>query len=178
MSRVGRKPIPVPENTKVEIKDGTISVTGPKGLLQRKFHYRMAVELKDNTIIVKRPTDTAQDRALHGLTRNLIANMVIGVNDGFSKELEIQGMGFRAVATGKTLNMQLGFTHPIDFAIPEDITIETPKPTQIFVKGTDKEKVGLIAANIRSFYPPEPYKGRGIRYKDEYVRRKVGKAVA
>ena len=136
------------------------------------------VEVKDKQIEVSRPTDSKWHKSLHGLTRNIIFNMIKGVNEGFSKELEIRGTGFRAQVSGKALNLQLGFSHPINFAIAEGITVEAPKPTQIIVKGIDKEKVGEVAAQIRSFYKPEPYKGKGIRYKDEYVRHKVGKAVA
>ncbi|MBL7084690.1 MAG: 50S ribosomal protein L6 [Candidatus Omnitrophica bacterium] len=178
MSRVGRKPIEIPANVKVEIKDSTITVKGAKDQLQRKIHWRMKVEVKNNQIEVSRPSDSKSDKSLHGLTRNLIFNMVKGVTEGFSKELEIRGVGFRAQVSGKTLNLQLGFSHPINFAIPEGIIVEAPKPTQLTVKGVDKEKVGEAAAKIRSFYKPEPYKGKGIRYKDEYVKHKVGKAVA
>ncbi len=178
MSRVGKRPIEIPANTKIEFKDGTIIVKGPKGELQRNIHLRMKVEVKNNQIEIIRPSNSKLDKSLHGLTRNLVFNMVQGVNEGFSKELEIRGVGFRAQVSGKTLNLQLGFSHPITFSISEDIVIELPKPTQIIVKGIDKEKVGEVAAKIRSFYRPEPYKGKGIRYKDEYVRHKVGKAVA
>ena len=178
MSRVGRRLIDIPANTKVEIKDGAIIVQGPKGKLCKNVHPRMKVQVKDNQIGVIRPSDTKGDKSLHGLTRNIIFNMVKGVNEGFIKELEIRGVGFRAQISGKALSLQLGFSHPINFSIPEDINIELPKPTQIIVKGIDKQKVGEVAAKIRSFYKPEPYKGKGIRYKDEYVRHKVGKAVA
>lgn len=178
MSRVGRKPIELAANTKVEIKGNLVTVKGPKGQLQRALHPRMQVKLKDNRIEVTRPSDSKWHKSLHGLTRNLIFNMVQGVNEGFSKELEIRGVGFRAQICDKALVLQLGFSHPVNFNIPEGITIELPKPTQIIIKGIDKEQVGQTAANIRSFYKPEPYKGKGIRYKDEYVRRKVGKAVA
>ena len=178
MSRIGKKPIDIPGNTKVEIKDGTIMVKGPKGELKRIFHPQMKVEVKNNQIEVIRSSDSNIDKSLHGLTRSLIFNMVEGVTEGFIKELEIRGMGFRAQTTGEVLSLQLGFSHPINFAIPEGISIELPKPTQIIVKGIDKEKVGEVAAKIRAFYKPEPYKGKGIRYKEEYVRHKVGKAVA
>lgn len=178
MSRVGRKPIDIPANTQVEIKDGTIIVKGAKGELSRTFNPRMKVEIKENQIKVSRSSDSRMDRSLHGLTRNLIFNMIKGVTQGFSKELEIRGVGFRAQVSAKTLTLQLGFSHPIDFTIPDGIIIEAPKPTQILVKGIDKEEVGEVTAKIRSFYKPEPYKGKGIRYKDEYVRHKVGKAVA
>lgn len=178
MSRVGKRPIDIPANTKVEIKDGSIIVKGPKGQLQKSIYPQIKVEAKDNQIIVMRPTDSKRHKSLHGLTRNIIFNMIKGVNDGFSKELEIRGTGFRAQVSGKALNLQLGFSHPINFTIPEGIVVEVPKPTQIIVKGIDKEKVGEVAAGVRSFYKPEPYKGKGIRYKDEFVRHKVGKAVA
>ncbi len=178
MSRVGKNPINISTDIKVTIKDSTITVEGPKGKLQKPIHPRIKAELKNNQIIVSRASDSIQDRSLHGLTRNIIFNMVQGVSAGFSKELEIRGVGFRAQVTGKVLNMQLGFSHPINFSIPEDISLATPKPTKIVVTGIDKQKVGEIAAEIRSFYPPEPYKGKGIRYLDEYVRHKVGKAVA
>jgi large subunit ribosomal protein L6 len=178
MSRVGRKPIDIPQNTKVEIKDSTITVEGAKGRLQKLIPPRIKVEVKNNQIIVKRSSDSNRDKSLHGLTRNIIANLVQGVTKGFSKELEIRGMGFRAQINDKVLNLQLGFSHPINFPIPEGISLEIPKPTQIIVKGIDKEQVGSVAAKIRSFYKPEPYKGKGIRYVGEYVRHKVGKAVA
>ena len=178
MSRIGKKPIDIPANCKVEIKDGSVTVEGPKGKLKQVIPAPMKVEVKDKQIKVARPSDTKRDKSLHGLTRSIIFNMVKGASEGFVKELEIRGVGFRAQITGKALNLQLGFSHPINFAIPEDITVEAPKPTQIIVKGVDKQKVGEAAAKIRSFYKPEPYKGKGIRYKDEYVRHKVGKAVA
>jgi large subunit ribosomal protein L6 len=178
MSRVGRRIIELPANTKVQIKDGSISVQGPKGQLQKTIHPRMKVEVKKKQVQVLRPTDSKQDKSLHGLTRNIIFNMVKGVTDGYSKELEIRGVGFRAQISGKALTIQLGFSHPINFPIPEGIVVELPKPNQIVVKGIDKEKVGEVSAKIRSFYTPEPYKGKGIRYKDESVRHKVGKAVA
>lgn len=178
MSRIGKRPIDIPANVKVEIKGSEVAVEGPKGKLRRTIHQRIKAEIKDNRIIVTRTTDSNQDKSLHGLTRNIIFNMIKGVSEGFSKELEIRGVGFRAQVSGKVLSLQLGFSHPVDFHIPEGISVEAPKPTQIVVKGIDKEKVGSIAAKIRSFYKPEPYKGKGIRYVGEYVRHKVGKAVA
>jgi large subunit ribosomal protein L6 len=178
MSRIGKKPIDISASAKVQLKDHTLTVKGPKGELNRTLHPRMKVSIKENQIIVERPTDAKSDKALHGLTRSLIFNMVKGVTEGYAKELEIRGVGFRAQVSGKELTLQLGFSHPVKFAIPENITVEAPKPTQLMVKGADKEKVGGVAAKIRSFYKPEPYKGKGIRYKDEYVRHKVGKAVA
>ncbi len=178
MSRIGKNPIDIPAKVKVEIKGSAVTVKGPGGELQRSIHPRIKAALKDNQIVVSRSSDSKPDKSLHGLTRNLIFNMVKGVTDGFGKELEIRGVGFRAQATGKDLTLQLGFSHPINYPIPEGITVQAPKPTQIIIKGIDKEKVGSTAAKIRSFYKPEPYKGKGIRYKDEYVRHKVGKAVA
>jgi len=178
MSRIGRKPIDIAANIKVEIKGSNLTVQGPKGHLERVIHPRIKAELKSKQIIVTRKSDSITDRSLHGLTRNLIFNMIQGVSVGFTKELEIKGVGFRAQAQEKALTLQLGFSHPINFAIPEGISIKTPKPTQISITGVDKEKVGSVAAKVRSFYPPEPYKGKGIRYVGEYVRHKVGKAVA
>jgi large subunit ribosomal protein L6 len=178
VSRIGKKPVDIPTNNKVEIKQGIISIDGPKGNLKKAIHPRIKVEVKDKQIIITRASDSNQDKSLHGLTRSIIFNMVKGVNEGYSKELELRGVGFRAQSSGKVLNLQLGFSHPIVFPILEGISVQTPKPTQIIVEGIDKEKVGSVAAKIRSFYKPEPYKGKGIRYKDEYVRHKVGKAVA
>lgn len=177
MSRIGKKPILVLDKVKVTVDKNVIIIEGPKGKLENKIHHRMQVELKDKEIIVKRSSDLKLDKSLHGLTRSLIQNMVIGVTSGYMKELEIQGVGLRAQVQSKKLNLQLGFSHPINYEIPGDITIETPKPTQIIIKGIDKQKVGEVAAEIRGFYKPEPYKGKGIRYKGEYVRRKAGKAV-
>lgn len=178
MSRIGKKPVQIKKDVKVEIDGSNILVEGPKGKLSFKMHHRMKVEVKDSFLIIKRPSDSKMDKSLHGLTRSLVANMINGVTDGFEKELEIQGVGFRAQVQGRQVNLQLGFSHPINFDIPQGITVETPKPTQIIIKGIDKAKVGETAAEIRSFYKPEPYKGKGIRYKGEYVRRKAGKAVA
>lgn len=178
MSRIGKKLIKLAANTKIEVKDNRIIAKGPKGELNKIIHPRIKVEVKGDQIEVKRAADSKLDRSLHGLTRNIIFNIVKGVSEGFSKELEIRGVGFRAQVNAKILNLQLGFSHPITYNIPENITIEVPKPTQIIIKGIDKEKVGQVAAEIQSFYKPEPYKGKGIRYKDEYVRHKVGKAVA
>lgn len=178
MSRIGRKPIVIPASVTVEIENSKIVVKGPGGELNRTIHPRIKVAIEDNQIKVSRTSDLKLDKSLHGLTRNLIFNMVKGVTDGFSKELEIRGVGFRAAMEGTTLTMQLGFSHPVVYDIPAEIKIEVPKPTQLTVKGIDKEKVGSVAAKIRAFYKPEPYKGKGIRYKDEYVRHKIGKAVA
>jgi large subunit ribosomal protein L6 len=178
MSRIGEKPIQIPGATKVEVKDNSIFVEGPKGKLSLNFSSRISMEIKDNQIVLKRQSDAKSDKSLHGLYRALVSNMIKGVTEGYTKELEIIGVGFKAQAAGNKLNMQLGFSHPVNFAVPEDIKIETPKPTQIVIKGINKEKVGEIASEIRAIYPPEPYKGKGIRYTGEYVKKKVGKAQA
>jgi large subunit ribosomal protein L6 len=175
MSRIGRKPVAVPEAVSVEIGTGTIAVKGPKGELNQAFSLEMAVAQEDGTIVVTRPTDRGEHRALHGLTRSLIANMVEGVTDGFEKRLEIQGVGYRAALKGKNLELALGFSHPVSIAAPEGIVFEVPQPTEIVVSGIDKQLVGQVAADIRKRRPPEPYKGKGIRYKGEQVLRKVGK---
>lgn len=178
MSRVGKNPISVPSGTKVEISGNHISIEGPQGRLSRDIHPRIRAELKDNQIWVRRQSDSRMDRSLHGLFRSLIANMITGVTRGYTKELQIQGVGFRAQLKGKELILSLGFSHPVEFAIPEGVEIELPKPTQIIVKGPDKKAVGEISARIRAVFKPEPYKGKGIRYAGEYVHRKAGKAVA
>lgn len=178
MSRIGKKPIVIPKEVKVEVKDGSIFIEGPKGKLSRKISDRIAVGVKDNLIVVTRSVDTKLDRSLHGLNRALIANMVKGVTDGYTKELEIIGVGYKAQIQGNILNMQLGFSHPINVTIPADVKIETPKPTQIVIKGIDKEKVGLVSTEIRALCPPEPYKGKGIRFVGEKVKKKIGKAQA
>lgn len=178
MSRVGKKVILIPKNVKIDISNGLLHVEGPKGKLQYHLPESIQAELKDSQLIVNRLSDSKMDTSLHGTARSIIYNMVKGVTEGFVKELEIVGVGFRAQVQGKKLNIHLGFSHPINFTIPEGIVIETPKPNQIFVKGIDKVKVGEVAAEIRSFYLPEPYKGKGIKYAGEYVRRKAGKTVA
>ena len=178
MSRVGKRPIEIPKGAKVALDKKKISIEGPLGKLSFNIHFRITVEVKDNNIIVTRPSDSKVDRALHGTTRAIINNMIKGVTEGYSKQLEIQGVGYRAQIAGKNLNMNLGFSHQVEYPMPEGITIETPKPNIILVKGVDKAKVGEVAAEIRDFYRPEPYKGKGIRYTGEYVRRKVGKKVA
>jgi large subunit ribosomal protein L6 len=175
MSRIGRKPVAVPEAVSVEIGTGTIAIKGPKGELEQAFSRDMAVAQDDRTIVVSRPTDRGEHRALHGLTRSLIANMVEGVTDGFEKRLEIQGVGYRAALKGKNLELALGFSHPVAIAAPDGIEFEVPQPTEIVVKGIDKQLVGQVAADIRKRRPPEPYKGKGIRYRGEQVLRKVGK---
>ncbi|HWJ41935.1 MAG TPA: 50S ribosomal protein L6 [Solirubrobacterales bacterium] len=175
MSRIGRKPVPVPDAVTVEIASGNIAVKGPKGELQQIFSSDMTVEQGEGVVTVARPTDRGEHRALHGLTRSLIANMVEGVTDGFEKRLEIQGVGYRAALKGKKLELALGFSHPVAIDAPEGIEFEVPQPTEIIVRGIDKQLVGQVAADIRKRRPPEPYKGKGIRYKDEQVLRKVGK---
>jgi len=176
MSRIGKKPVAIPKDVKVEVKDMVIFVEGPKGKLTQKISARITAEVKDNQVIFKRAADTKLDKMQHGLYRALLANMVKGVTEGYTKELEIIGVGFKAQIQSNTLNMLLGFSHPVNFAIPEGIKIETPKPTHIVIRGIDKQKVGEVATEIRSVYPPEPYKGKGIRFVGEYVKKKVGKA--
>ncbi len=178
MSRIGKKPIVIPKEVKIESRDGQIFVEGPKGKLSRDLSSRVSVEIKDNQAFLKRIADSKLDRTLHGLYRALLANMIKGVSEGYSKELEIIGVGFKAQVQGNILNMQLGFSHPVNFPIPPGIKIEMPKATQIVVKGIDKEKVGEVASEIRMIFPPEPYKGKGIRYVGEYVKKKIGKAQA
>ena len=175
MSRIGRKPVTVPDGVTVDIKPGMVSVKGPKGELSQALSPDMKVTQSDGTLTVDRPTDRGEHRALHGLTRSLIANMVTGVTDGYEKRLEIQGVGYRAALRGSDLEMQLGFSHPVSVKAPEGVTFEVPQPTQIVVRGISKQVVGEVAAQIRKWRPPEPYKGKGIRYADEHVVRKVGK---
>lgn len=175
MSRIGRKPVAVPEAVTVEIAPGNIAVKGPKGELTQTLSQEMAVEQENGTITVARPTDRGEHRALHGLTRSLIANMVEGVTDGFEKRLEIQGVGYRAALKGKNLELALGYSHPVSIEAPDGIEFQVPQPTEVIVTGIDKQLVGQVAADIRKRRPPEPYKGKGIRYKGEQVLRKVGK---
>ena len=179
MSRIGKMPITIPAGVKVELTDdNTITVKGAKETLTRTLHPEMKVEIEGDTITIVRPSDNKMHRSLHGLTRTLVNNMVIGVTDGFVKNLEINGVGYRAAMSGKTLNLTLGYSHPVNFEAEAGITIEVPAPNQIVVKGADKERVGAVAAKIRSFRAPEPYKGKGIKYVDEYIRRKEGKTGA
>ena len=178
MSRIGVRPVVIPKNIKVSVNKSMISVEGPKGKLDFPLSLRVKIAVEEDKIKVSRVSNNKHDRALHGMTRAMIANMIKGVSQGYVKELEMIGVGYRAQAQGKKLTLQLGFSHPVVYAVPEGITVETPKQTQIIVKGIDKQKVGQAAANIRGFLPPEPYKGKGIRYVGEYVRRKAGKAVA
>jgi large subunit ribosomal protein L6 len=175
MSRIGRKPVPLPEAVTVEIAPGNIAVKGPKGELRQTLSQEMTVEQAEGAVTVARPTDRGEHRALHGLTRSLIANMVEGVTEGFEKRLEIQGVGYRAQLKGKNLELALGFSHPVVVEAPDGIEFEVPQPTEIVIKGIDKQLVGQVAADIRKRRPPEPYKGKGIRYRGEQVLRKVGK---
>ena len=175
MSRIGRKPIELPSGVTVTIAPGRVEVSGPLGTLLQVVPQRMKIEQKDGQVVVTRPTDRGDDRALHGLTRTLVANMVEGVAKGFSKQLEIQGVGYRATLKGKDLELAVGFSHSVVLKPRDGIEFEVPVPTQVIVKGTDKQMVGQTAAEIRAVRPPEPYKGKGIRYVGEHVRRKVGK---
>lgn len=180
MSRIGKLPIEIPEGVTVEVKDGTVGVKGPKGELSEKIHPQIKVEIKENQIICTRSDEDKFSRSLHGLSRNLIANMIQGVTKGFEKRLEIQGVGYKAQASGKKITLNLGFSHPIELNAPEGITIEQDKDKKniIIISGINKQIVGEVAAKIRSYRKPEPYKGKGIRYEGEYVARKAGKAVA
>ena len=176
MSRIGRMPVPLPKGVKVEINDHDVSMTGPKGSLSQSFHPEMAIEMEDGTVVVKRPSDSREHRSLHGLTRALLNNMVVGVSEGFTKRLEVEGVGYRAEMQGKTLVLNVGYSHPVNFEPTDDLSYEVEnRGKSIIVNGIDKELVGEIAARIRKTRPPEPYKGKGIRYANEYVRRKAGK---
>lgn len=178
MSRIGKMPVVVPSGVKINIKDSSVYVEGPLGKLDQFVKPEVKVELKDGNVLVTRQNDSSYEKALHGLYQRLINNMVIGVTKGYEKNLEIQGVGFKAKVDGKNLILQLGFSHPIKHSIPEGIKIAVADNTKINVKGADKQLVGEVAAEIRRYYPPEPYKGKGVRYVGEYVRRKAGKAVA
>jgi large subunit ribosomal protein L6 len=176
MSRIGRKPIEVPSGVTVDVSPGgTVTVRGPLGTLEQQVPVRMRIAQEEGVVTVTRPTDRGEDRSLHGLTRTLIANMVEGVTKGFEKHLEIQGVGYRAQLKGSELELAVGYSHPVTVTPRDGISFEVPAPTQVIVKGTDKQAVGQVAAEIRKVRPPEPYKGKGIRYRDEHVRRKVGK---
>ncbi|MET0750641.1 MAG: 50S ribosomal protein L6 [Solirubrobacterales bacterium] len=175
MSRIGRKPITVPEGVSVSVGPGRVTVNGPKGELEQRVSTRMEIVEDGDTLTVKRPTDRGPDRAVHGLTRSLVANMVEGVTEGYEKRLEIQGVGYRAKLAGKALELSVGYSHPVSMPAPDGIEFEVPQPTQVIVRGIDKQLVGEIASQIRRVRPPEPYKGKGIRYEGEHVRRKVGK---
>jgi large subunit ribosomal protein L6 len=175
MSRIGKQPIPIPDGVEVTIDAERVAVKGPKGELSERIPRDITVEQEDGQLVVKRPTDRGEHRALHGLTRSLVANMVTGVTDGYAKTLEIQGVGYRAQKKGSDLELALGFSHPVPIKAPDGIEFEVPQPTRIVVRGISKQLVGEVAANIRKRRPPEPYKGKGIRYEGEYVARKVGK---
>lgn len=176
MSRIGKLPITVPANVTVTIENNLVTVKGPKGELARQINKDMILKLEDSHLTVERPSDDKEHRAMHGLSRTLINNMVIGVTDGFTKTLEINGVGYRAAKQGENINFTLGFSHPVVKEPPAGITFEVPAPNKIIVKGANKETVGAVAADIRTLRPPEPYKGKGIRYEGEVVRRKAGKA--
>jgi large subunit ribosomal protein L6 len=175
MSRIGKKPIPVPASVTVSIEPELVRVNGPKGELTERIPRDITVDREGEELIVKRPTDRGEHRALHGLTRSLVANMVAGVTDGYVRTLEIHGVGYRAQLKGKGLELSLGFSHPVSIPAPDGIEFEVPQPTRVVVKGISKQLVGEVAATIRKQRPPEPYKGKGIRYEGEYVARKVGK---
>lgn len=176
MSRIGKKPIAIPSGVKTAVGSGKVTVEGRLGTLTLNLHPRITCEVKDNQVLVQSPLKSRLDKSLHGLTRSLVFNMIKGVSEGYAKEMEIQGVGFRASSQANTLTLILGFSHPVNFPVPADVKVETPKPTSIIVRGIDKQRVGEVAAQIRKVYPPEPYKGKGIRYAGEIVRKKVGKA--
>jgi large subunit ribosomal protein L6 len=175
VSRIGKQPIPVPASVEVSIEPEVVRVAGPRGTLEERKSRDIAVERQDGEIVVTRPTNRGEHRALHGLTRSLIANMVLGVTEGYEKRLEIQGVGYRAALKGRDIELQVGYSHTVPIKAPEGIEFEVPVPTQIVVKGNSKQVVGETAARIRKVRPPEPYKGKGIRYAGEHVTRKVGK---
>ena len=177
MSRIGKIPVAIPPKVKVEIKDRKVSVEGPKGKLDWTVPRRTTVKVENNEVVVGRQGDDAESKALHGLSRALINNMVKGVSEGYVKRLEIQGVGFKAAVSGKNVNLNLGYSHPIVYPIPDQIKVTVEENTKILIEGPNKEIVGLVASEIRSYYPPEPYKGKGVRYSDEQVKRKEGKTV-
>ena len=176
MSRIGRKPIPIPDGVSVERVEGLVRVKGPKGTLEERIPDEIGMEISDGKVAFERPDDSGKNRALHGLARALVGNMVDGVVTPFAKELEIQGVGYRAEASGKKLTLLLGFSHPIELGVPEGLSVSVDRNVIVRIEGIDRHQVGQFAADIRSLRPPEPYKGKGIRYVDEHVRRKVGKA--
>src|SRR5215469_10406455 len=177
MSRIGKQPIAIPPKVKVEVKGQKVFVEGPKGKLNFELPNHTAAKVENGTVHVSRKGEDAQVKALHGLSRALVNNMVKGVSEGFVKKLEIQGVGFKAAVQGKVVNMSLGYSHPINYPIPDQIKVTVEENTKLTIEGPDKQVVGQVAAEIRSFYPPEPYKGKGVRYTDEHVRRKEGKTV-
>ena len=176
MSRIGKQPVALPEKVTVEVDGTRVQVQGPNGQVTQKFDPDMEIEVVDGEVVVRRPTDRPRHRALHGLTRSLIANMVEGVTEGYQRSLEIQGVGYRASKKGKDVELNLGFSHPVVYEVPEGIEIEVENPTLLHVRGSDKQLVGEVAAELRGIRPPEPYKGKGVRYVGEQVRRKAGKA--
>ena len=176
MSRIGRAPITIPAGVEVKVDGSTVTAKGPKGTLTKTMHSNMTIAMEGNVITVTRPNDLKENRSLHGLTRTLIANMIEGVANGYKKELEINGIGYRAEKKGKDLVMKIGYSHDVVMPEPEGVTVEVPAPNKLIITGADKEKVGQFAAEIREKRPPEPYKGKGIKYVDEYIRRKEGKA--
>jgi len=176
MSRIGKMPVPIPDGVDISVDGRRVTVKGPKGTLVREFAERVRVSVSDGEAAVERFDDERESRALHGLSRALLYNMVVGVSEGFTKELEIVGVGYRAQEKGSGIELQLGFSHPISFTAPEEITFEVPEPTKVIIRGIDKERVGQVAADIRGLRPPEPYKGKGVRYSGERIRRKAGKA--
>ena len=176
MSRIGRKPVNIPAGVEVKVSEGVVTVKGPKGTLTQKVHPNMDVKVEGAEVIVSRPDDNKENRSLHGLTRSLIQNMVIGVTEGYKKELEVNGVGYRVQKQGKNLVMNLGYSHQVIVSDTDDITIEAPTPNKIIINGIDKQKVGQFAAEVREKRPPEPYKGKGIKYAGEVIRRKEGKA--
>jgi large subunit ribosomal protein L6 len=175
MSRIGKQPVVVPVGVKINVAGTKVTVEGPKGKLTRETHPSISVEVKEGKVLFTRPDDEAKMRSLHGLTRSLINNMVVGVTKGYQKDLHIEGVGYRAAVAGKKLNLTLGYSHPVEFAIPDGITISVDAQTEVMISGIDKELVGQVAANIRFLRKPEPYRGKGVRYKDEVIRRKAGK---
>jgi large subunit ribosomal protein L6 len=175
MSRIGRQPVPVPSGVTVTIDGVHVTVKGPKGELTQRLPKEITAKVDDGQVVVSRPSDQSNHRALHGLSRTLVANMVEGVTNGYRKTLEIVGVGYRAEKKGKGVHLQLGFSHPIQYDAPAGVSLEVPQPTQVTVEGIDKQLVGQVAAEIRAFRPPEPYKGKGVRYQGEHVRRKAGK---
>ena len=176
MSRIGKMPVAIPSGVDVTVDGHTVTVKGGKGELTRTFQDIISIKVEDGNVIVERPDDSREAKSLHGLTRTLIHNMIVGVSEGYAKKLELVGVGYRAALKGTDLELQLGFSHPVVVPAPENITFEVPSQTEIIVKGISKEQVGQVAANIRAWRKPEPYKGKGIRYEGEYVRRKLGKA--
>jgi len=176
MSRIGKLPVPIPSGVKISLDGNSMTVAGPKGSLSQKLHERMTIAVETDQVVVTSPSENKQDGALHGLTRALINNMVVGVTTGFQKDLEINGVGYRAEISGNVLTLALGYSHPVVYQLPDGISVEIEKQTKLSVKGTDKQLVGSAAAKIRSFRKPEPYKGKGIKYADEHIMRKAGKA--